>query len=408
MADIQDTLDSLTGRLRKAVVATPQWHPWVEQDRDEVVRMARECLGVRDELIPTVRSEVVGEARRGDVTVQLLRATTWDRCYGAAHLFLPAGAHRSPLPLVILCCGHGSGCKRALGYQAMAWRLAHAGAAVLVPDNIGQGEREPMGHRDVVGPFQCGLSVQGLIVTETAGWLGWAQADGRFDRSRIAAIGNSGGGLLTLFLGAIFRDDFAAVSSSGYPCAFDFIARKEKNICHCNILPGVVGSIEMWQLYGCIAPKPLLLFQGAFDHLFPADIFDFVSRKVHDAYRHGGAGAACQSAVFPDGHSWDDARREALAAWLAERLELDTDRAEPPALDEPFGECYDAWPAEALTTDALACQVSGIDAAPLDALFQWYLPHLEDTADAAFRRVTGRQLAAQFQAFLAPRWRLEA
>ena len=65
------------------------------------------------------------------------------------------------------------------------------GAAVLCPDNLGQGEREPMGHTDCVKPFACGTSVQGLIVAETLGWIAWAREQARFDRQRLAAIGNS-------------------------------------------------------------------------------------------------------------------------------------------------------------------------------------------------------------------------
>src|SRR3989339_525368 len=62
---------------------------------------------------------------------------------------------------------------------------------------LGQGERVPMGHSDTVIPFACGMSVQGLIVMETLAWLEWAKNNPLVDKSRLAAIGNSGGGTLT-------------------------------------------------------------------------------------------------------------------------------------------------------------------------------------------------------------------
>ena len=284
----------------------------------------------------------------------------------------------------------------------MAWRLSGQGCAVLVPDNIGQGERVAMGHHDVVAPFRCGCSLQGLIVMETIGWLRWAQMDGRFDKKRIAAIGNSGGGTLTLFLGALCRDDLAALSSSGYPSSFAFIAAKEKTHCHCNILPGIVGNLQMWQLYGCFGPKPLFLFQGQNDHLFPEDLFHMVCRRTALAYSMYGSAPAFRSAIFSGGHPWDNDRRIALATFLADSLGLDT-ASEPAHFPEKGpGNCYAAWPEEALTTDELTTQITGVSACEKDELYKVYLPGLESYQNTDFGRVCFKQLAAQLQAFLSP------
>jgi len=85
-------------------------------------------------------------------------------------------------------------------------------------------------------------------------------------------------------MGALCRDDFAAIASSGYPSTFDFIARKEKQHCHCNLLPGIVGELEMWHVYGAIAPKPLFLFQGNGDHFFPVDLFHHTAALTGDIF----------------------------------------------------------------------------------------------------------------------------
>ncbi len=406
MDRVTEWLFRLENRLSEASARIPCRRPWVAAEREEILRVAKACLGIRDEWIPAVRAEVAGEDRQGRVAVQRLRAVSWDGCAGAAHLFLPLEESRSKLPLAILCCGHGKGGKQALGYQQMAWRLAHLGCAVLVPDNIGQGERVAMGHADAVVPFQCGLSVQGLIVMETIGWLNWVLADSRFDAGRIAAIGNSGGGTLTLFFGALCREQLAALSSSGYPSTFGFVAAKEKKHCHCNLLPGVVGSLDMWQLYGSFAPKPLFLFQGKLDCLFPEDLFHSAARKVGEVYRRLGAAPACRTSVFPGEHSWDDGRREALAGFLAGALGLDAARAPAGPLAEPFGNCYDVWPADAHTADSLAVQLSGVRTEPCRELYQVYAPYLADWPDPPLGRVGFRQLAAQWEAFLAPSLRL--
>ncbi len=403
-----EIIDALEHNLHHAALSTPRRRPWIPEEREEIIRLTKKCLGIRDEWIPRIEAEIAGAIDHGEVSIQMLRATSWDGCFCAAHLYVPQVTRNESagrLPLVLLCCGHAQGGKQAEGYRRMAWSLACQGFAVLVPDNIGQGERAAMGHRDAVAPFRCGLSVQGLIVMETMAWLQWALQNKKYDNNRIAAIGNSGGGTLTLFLGALCRDELVALSSSGYPSTFEFVAAKEKKHCHCNILPGIVGNLEMWQLYGCFAPRPLFLFQGQMDHLFPEDLFDTVCRRTDNVYRHYGAGDAIRSAVFPGGHPWDDRRRDALLEFLAVCSGLEPLRETPAGPLEAPANCYATWPKEALTADELATRITGVPGRNDDDLGRIYLPELDSRQDTRFRRTGFRQLAAQLCAFVTPEMR---
>jgi len=384
--------------------------PWTAAGREEIRRTARSCLGIRNEWTASVTAETVGELRCDAFTVELLRTESWPGCRGAAHLYVPDAPAAEPPPLVIVSCGHGEGGKLHDAYQRMARAIARRGAAVLVPDNIGQGERARMGHSDCVAPFACGTSVQGLIVMEALGWLQWAKLSGRFDASRIAAVGNSGGGTQALFLAAL-SDDLAAVSSSGYPSTFDFVARKEKRHCHCNILPGVAGRLEMWHCLGAFAPRPMLVFQGECDPLFPVDLFHSCARKVGECYRRSGAGGALRAEAVEGGHSWDAARRELLGGWLEKVLGLHAhdgpdEEAETLLADRgDEGRCWDEWPENAHTTDDVARSVTGVDAPEGLQLWDVYAPELPEgtspeALDEEMQRGTVRQIAAQFEAFL--------
>ncbi len=405
-ANDQDFIDALERQILTADLRTPPRRPWVVEERREIIQLAKDCLGVREQWIPRIEPELELATSHGGISIKTLSGQSWDRCFCAAHLYAPQRPPPGRLPLVLLCCGHAVGGKQAEGYRRMAWRLAGQGCAVLVPDNIGQGERVAMGHRDVVAPFRGGISLQGMIVMETIGWLRWALADGGFDQKRIAAIGNSGGGTLSLFLGAFCQDDLAALSSSGYPSAFHFIAAKEKKHCHCNILPGIVGTLQMWQLYGCFAPKPLFIFQGQTDHLFPEDVFDTVSRRTAHAYDLAGSASAFSSEIFPGGHPWDDERRTALAEFLGHCLGFDAS-PEATAFPEEIPEnCYASWPTEALSTDELAARITRVPTVKNDELWEVYRPGLGNLGNTQFRRVGCRQLAAQMQAFLCPECRL--
>lgn len=370
------------------------------------MRVAKECLGIRDEWVPTIRAEKVREAAFDGGRIEMLRATSWPGVTATALLYSPADATGQPLPLVVLCCGHGKGGKLSDGYQRMARHITRRGAMVLCPDNLGQGERVAMRHSDCVKPFACGTSVQGLIVMETLGWIAWALKQSRVDARRVAAIGNSGGGTLTVFLAALCPE-LAVLSSSGYPSTFDFVARKEKNHCHCNILPGVVGQLEMWHLLGSFAPRPLFIFQGDGDPLFPPDLFHHTARKVRQVYRARGAEKAFEARVMTGGHSWDAPRNIALGQFLARHLGLkrspEREDENEPLLTEK-DRCLAVWPADALTTDALAERLTGRrvnDGVRLWDVFPPSVPRDARLEDIASRGST-RQILAQFEAFMRP------
>lgn len=396
-----EAFEQYESRFRQAMEDAPRLRPWIPADRERIIAIVRKCLSIHDEYIPAIRARSVRTLAQKGFQIAFLQAESWPGVQAAAHLYVPEGGGRRPF--VLLCCGHGAHCKLNPGYQAMARRLARQGAVVLVPDNIGQGERAPMGHRDSVTPFACGLSIQGLIVMETIAWLRWAMADARVDAGRMAAIGNSGGGTLTLFLGALCPE-LSALSSSGYPSSFEFIARKEKKHCHCNLLPGIVGNIEMWQALGLFAPRPLYLFQGVEDSLFPEDLFYSMARRVATVYRQAGAADRLRFETFPGPHPWNTARRYALGMFLsdalgigpAEELSCDTDDCLPASYT-----CYERWPEGAYTLEELSRTLTGADPRPGLALWDVFppLPGTDAYSHEGLRGDT-RQVFAQYEAFL--------
>lgn len=399
-----DGFEQYERRFAEARLRMPDRNPAVPADREAIARVAKDCLGIRDEWVPTIRAEKAREAVFDGGRIEMLRATSWPGVTATALLYVPAEAADQPLPLVVLCCGHGKGGKLADGYQRMARHITRRGAMVLCPDNLGQGEREAMGHSSCVKPFACGTSVQGLIVMETLGWVAWALKRPRVDARRVAAIGNSGGGTLTVFLAALCPE-LAVLSSSGYPSTFDFVARKEKNHCHCNILPGVVGQLEMWHLLGSFAPRPLFIFQGDGDPLFPPDLFFHTARKVRQVYRARDAGKAFEARVMTGGHSWDAPRNVALGQFLARHLGLNRPtpvESETEPLLSDKDRCFDSWPADALTTDALAEQLTGRRASDGVRLWDVFPPAISLDAGLGSIALRGstRQILAQYEVFL--------
>lgn len=398
----KDAFDYYETRFAEAALKMPRLNPADKNDSIKIKNVVKECLGIKDEWIPQINAEAVKTVKKEKYSIEFLTFTSWENVYGAAHLYIPEQA-KFPLPLVIVCCGHGGHCKLNEGYQAMAGRLARQGAVVLVPDNIGQGERQLMGHRDAVRPFACGTSLKGMTVMETLAWLNWAEKDDRIDNEKMAAIGNSGGGALTLFLAAL-SDKLSVLSCSGYPTTFEYVARKEKHLCACNILPNIVGQVDMWQFLGLFAPRPLFIFQGKYDNMFPDDMFHVVCRKVGKVYSGRGATENFEFNNYEGTHAWDIERRFALGDFLSRRLgleaaeKLDDDQTDILSSDDT---CFEKWPENALDAGDAAVQMTGKEAAPNLKLSDVYTPPKDLNAGNPIAiRCDVEQILAQFEAFL--------
>lgn len=408
--DLLAVFDIYERRFAKVMSLIPERNPANPAHKDEIRAIVRNLLGIQQDWLPRISAQVVGTSVHQGFSIEYMQGQSWPNAKLAAHLYLPEkSSGNDALPLVLLCCGHGPGCKLSPGYQAMARHLARCGAAVLVPDNVGQGERTPMGHRDPIAPFFCGTTIQGLIVMEHLAWLSWVRQNSRFDTDRLAAVGNSGGGHATCFL-ATLDHGLAAVSSSGRPGTFEYTARKERALCGCAILPGIVGELEMWQLYGCFAPMSMFLFQGKEDSIFPWDLFNHTARKVRAVYHALGAEQRLRTETPPGSHSWDAARRTLLGDFICASLSLGNpaemiDSQSDDLLNEENGNCYDLWPAEAIDTDQLAQQITGVkapDGLTLEDVFPLRvdLPKQPDTILHNDTPQNARRIMAQFEAFL--------
>ncbi len=369
-------------KILKGKLETPSLDPVDLEQRGKIVETAKNCLGFTDDLIPAMKYRQTGVSGGDGYKVEHLIFSSWANVAGAANLYLPESQkNEKPLPWVLLCCGHGGGCKLNPVYQAMAQHLARNGIAVLVPDNIGQSERIAMGHRNEPAPFVAGLCLQTLILYEDCAHIKAALKDSRFEPGKLGAIGNSGGGLATCFL-SILADELSVIVSSGYPSTFEFIARKEKAHCCCNILPGIIGRLEMYQIYGCFAPKPLFLFQGNEDHYFPQDLFRSTARRVGAAYRNAPENLVTE--VVPGGHSWDEHRIKISAEFLCLRLDLPTPASAVKMNDNLIDKRnIDQWRDKYLSTKELVRFLTGIDC-KIESIYEIF-PSAQDIDDDTSR-----------------------
>lgn len=344
--------------------------PANSSDRAEILREAREMLGF--DKIPTPKIDIIAskEETLDGITVRHMQFRSWEHSYGEATLILPQN-YRGKLPAVAICSGHSA--KGRLGdyYQKLAFRLALCGMAVLLSDNLGQGSRSKFGHWEAVAPFACGVTLQGMIVAESCAWIEWLSEQPFVDASRIGACGNSGGGVLTLFLSATCSR-LAAVASCGYPSEFSYVHQKEKKHCCCNMLVGCAHLADMWEIYGSFAPKPLLTISGVWDELFPIDIVRRTVRKVREAYVSAGAESCFEYRFTRTKHSFEDVDLDVICEFFCkrfgEKLVGDT-VSEEQYIEEG---CRFEYPDDVKNTKEICEQLFGIsinDDAKLERLF---------------------------------------
>ena len=294
--------------------------PTSSSQKDKVLSGVKNMLCFNESLIPSISNAKVEKQRDfiNYVEYQVVY-NTWKDVFGTVTVMMPKTDKRTPVAFVL--CGHGKNGRLSESYSLMAHRLAKSGVAVILPDNIGQGDREFMGHWKVLSPLYAGLNLQGLIVAETLGLIRAVKNHPRIDATNMCACGNSGGGTLSLFL-TVLAPELKAVACSGYPSEFSCILSKEKTHCACNLLKGCAVGPEMWEILSTFAPKPLLLEQGKNDDLIPKILAKKNARKVKQIYTVLGAESNFEFALTDTKHTWAEEDRVLIAEFLLKALNV--------------------------------------------------------------------------------------
>jgi len=371
-----EVYDDYERRFAEARTKKKLSFPTDEAARQEISDRVKKMLAYREELVPTVHNFTeLSRTDFGTYDVILCRYETWEHCYVTANLYMPHGEGK--VPLVFQFCGHGKEGRLTPSYRLMAHRLAENGFAVICPDNLGQGDREMMGHTYAYEPFACGLTLQGMIIMESVALIRCMQKHPRVDASRMGSCGNSGGGTLNLLLCAA-APELSAIAATGYPSEFHYLLSKERRHCACNLLPGCAnGALEMWEILCAFAPRPLMIEQGENDHLIPVDYFYRTARKVNYVYRTLGAPENFRHVITKEGHPWAEADVKVIAQFMANSFDMKCEiSGEDPRDSYNWEDWHVSLPEDARTTAEVAEAISGIHPPEGVQLWELFPPQL--------------------------------
>jgi dienelactone hydrolase len=128
----------------------------------------------------------------------------------------------------------------------------------------------------------AGRTAIGERVWDLSRLIDWAATLPEVDAGRVLVMGNSGGGVATLYAAACDTRVTVAVPS----CSFCTLVGQNGVVyhCDCNAVPGILAWGGFHDVAGLIAPRHLLIVNGRQDALFPLAEVDRAVKGVHRIY----------------------------------------------------------------------------------------------------------------------------
>ena len=260
---------------------------WQREFRDELGR----TLGFLDTPKVDPAAVTIEEIDRGDFIRRKVLISTAPGAKMPVYILIPKGGE-GPFAAVIAYAGHGYGAKEIVGltedgreryepegYQKdFAVALCRAGFVAVTPEIGCFGERREVYalegdlapstcHNAATYAFMLGKSILGSRVRDGMRLVDYLHTVPEADAARLGVMGISGGGMLTFFHTAVDTRVRACVVSGYFNTFRESILAI--NHCTCNFVPGLLSLGEMTDVYGLVAPRPMLVEAGARDTIFP-------------------------------------------------------------------------------------------------------------------------------------------
>ena len=396
--NVQPNSPALAKAMGDAAEYVLRWKPpasaadWRAR-RPLVERALRKSLGLKTLPRRTpLNVRTVSSQDRGDFVVENLIFESRPGFPVTANLYLPKNA-AGRRPAILSPIGHllHDG-KRDTEVQARSIKLAKMGFVVLSYDAIGHGERMVLGnshHEAGYALLPLGETVTGWMVWDSMRAVDYLIGRPDVDASRLGITGNSGGGLNTLYTAALDNRLKVAVIT-GYTFEFNNWIKYGGAHGTCSYLPGLFREMEWFEIAGLIAPRPLLMLNGARDPIFPLSGARKAAYSTQALYSVLGRGRLARFYPVPrQGHAYSRPYREQMYGWMAQHLLAEGDGGpiaegvvetlaedDPSLLCDPDEALMSAAPSVVTLARRMGLDVVGrmpdrLAAGPRGALLEW-------------------------------------
>ena len=305
-----------------------EWRKWKERALPEVLA----TLGHMPEKVPP-NPEVVAEWEAEGVIMCRVLIDVQEGLSAALLINRPPDATPDePKPAILCCHGHGPYGKEAvMGNRSTADIVAHTrelnydyglkmaqeGFVTFSIDWMGFGERNEAhkpnpgrssGNRDWCNLYyllatMLGMTVLGLDVHHGKAAIDYVTSLPFVDGDRLGVMGLSFGGTMSVWM-TLADERIKATDVICYSDRFSRFGYRDLNFCGSQITPGLFSLVDLPDLQGLIAPRPLLVEIGTRDECFRLDDAMSCYRKVERIYRAAGCPERLELDLFDGGHMW--------------------------------------------------------------------------------------------------------
>jgi hypothetical protein len=174
--------------------------------------------------------------------------------------------------------------------------------AASIPDLKGRHGNRPC-RAQLIHCLLAGRTAVGERVWDTQRILDWALRDLNVDDSRVLMTGNSGGGVLTVYVAALDQRVTVAVPS----CSFTSYTSRNGYVFHCDccLVPRAPTEVgDMADIGALTAPRRLLAVHGRKDGLHSFADVERAMTRVHEIYAKAGAKGRFEHEWGDDGHKF--------------------------------------------------------------------------------------------------------
>ena len=240
-----------------------------------------------------------------------------------AYVCLPHDA-RPPYTYFICLQGHSTGMHLSIGMdfetnslpievpgdRDFALGCLRRGIAALCIEQRAFGERREQAmphvqfgkcHDAMVQALLLGRTLMGERVYDVMRGLDYLALRGDADMARVGLMGNSNGGMVTLYAAALLPERVRYAMPSSCFCTFEGSLLRTHH-CGCVYIPGLFAVADLPDITGLIAPRPLVLVIGLGDPLKSEEGIREGVEQVQRIYDALGAGERFHVVWGREGH----------------------------------------------------------------------------------------------------------
>jgi dienelactone hydrolase len=190
------------------------------------------------------------------------------------------------------------------------------------PDNIKAYNKWAGQHEHVMAKslFSAGLTWPGVFLAEDRIALDILCAREDVDAKRIGCAGLSGGGLRSLYMGALDDRIKCCVPVGFMTTSKDLIMHKSYTHTWMTFTPMLPKELDFAEIVGVRAPLPTLVLNNIEDGLFTLDEMKDADRILNEVYKKAGADESYKCSFHPGPHKFDIRMQQEAFEWFGRWL----------------------------------------------------------------------------------------